>query len=133
MLSSPITLQFRKNQNPFTVRLTPITVDTAERMGLGLFINSSIITHYSRAITGKIYTSQSIDKKLNIQTLMLRGRFRNCEGGLALCEAKCPPRGVRGHVCLENFGLYIQFPAIWCNLRAKIEICAVAWIVHAPA
>ena len=38
-LSSPITVQFRENQNPFTLTLTPVTVDTAETMGLGLFIN----------------------------------------------------------------------------------------------
>ena len=38
-LSSPITLQFGETQNPFDLTLTPVTVDTAETMGLGLFIS----------------------------------------------------------------------------------------------
>ena len=38
ILSYP-TLQLMENQNPFTLTLTPVTVDTAETMGLGLFIN----------------------------------------------------------------------------------------------
>ena len=37
--SNLITLQFRENQNPFTLTLTPVTLDTAETMGLRLFIN----------------------------------------------------------------------------------------------
>ena len=49
MLSSPIILQFRTNQNPFNLTLTPITVDTAEAMGLGFFINSGTIAQISRA------------------------------------------------------------------------------------
>ena len=40
--------------------------------------------------------------------------------GLGPCEATYPPRGVGGHAPPENFGLYIQFPAIWCNLVAKL-------------
>ena len=52
MLSSTITLQFRENQNPFTVKLSPVTVDTAESMGLGFFINSETITADSRATLG---------------------------------------------------------------------------------
>ena len=52
VLSSPITLQFRNNQNPFRVRLSPVTVFTAEGMGLGFFINSMTIDASSRAITG---------------------------------------------------------------------------------
>ena len=52
MLSYPITLQFRNNQNPFRVRLSPVTVFTAEEMGLGFFINSMTIDALSRAITG---------------------------------------------------------------------------------
>ena len=39
ILSYPITLQLMENQNPFTLTLTPVTVDTAETMGLGLFIS----------------------------------------------------------------------------------------------
>ena len=52
VLSSPITLQFRNNQNPFTVRLSSVTVATAEEMGRGFFINSITIDASSRAITG---------------------------------------------------------------------------------
>ena len=52
MLSSPITLQFKTNQNPFTVRLSPVIVDTAEGMDLGFFINSRTITQASRATAG---------------------------------------------------------------------------------
>ena len=52
MLSSSITLQFRETQNPFTVRLNTVTVDTVESMGLGEFINSDTITADSRAIKG---------------------------------------------------------------------------------
>ena len=52
-LSSIITLQFRETQNPFTVRLSPVAIDTAERLGLGYaFINSETITADSRAIKG---------------------------------------------------------------------------------
>ena len=52
-LSSPITLQFRGNQNPFNLTLTAVTVDTAEAMGLGLFINSYYIDRPSfRATAG---------------------------------------------------------------------------------
>ena len=51
-LTCPITLQFRNNQNPFTVMLSPVTVATAEGMGLGFFINSMTITASSRATAG---------------------------------------------------------------------------------
>ena len=36
----PIRLQFRENQNPFNITLTPVTIATAEANGLGVFINS---------------------------------------------------------------------------------------------
>ena len=52
MLSSPITLQFRINQNPFTVMLSPVTVATAKEMGLGNFINSYRIESSFRATAG---------------------------------------------------------------------------------
>ena len=52
MLSSPITLQFRYNQNPFTVRMSSVTIDTVESMNLGFFINSDTITNDSRAKLG---------------------------------------------------------------------------------
>ena len=52
-LNVPISLSFRLNQSPFTVILTPVTVDRAESMGLGHFINSESISCGSRAIAGK--------------------------------------------------------------------------------
>ena len=52
MLSSTIMLQFRNNQNPFTVRLSPVTVESAESINCGLFINSDTITADSRATLG---------------------------------------------------------------------------------
>ena len=51
-LTIPISLAFRLNQNPFTIILTPVTVDSAESMGLGPFINSQTIAQDSRAIAG---------------------------------------------------------------------------------
>ena len=51
-MSSPITLQFRENQNPFNLTLTTVTVDTAEAMGLGFFINAGTIVLGSRATAG---------------------------------------------------------------------------------
>ena len=48
-----ITLRFRENQNPFTVRLSPVTIDTAESMNLGFFINSNIIRDDHRATAGQ--------------------------------------------------------------------------------
>ena len=54
MLISPITLQFRNNQSPFTVRLSAVTIEAAETQGLGDFIRSSesfLETH--RATEGK--------------------------------------------------------------------------------
>ena len=52
VLSSQITLQFRTNQNRFKIRLSPVTVDAAESMGLGFFINSATIAQGSRATAG---------------------------------------------------------------------------------
>ena len=52
MPSSPIYLQFKTNQNPFTVTLHSVTVDTAEGMDLGFFINSGTIAQASRATAG---------------------------------------------------------------------------------
>ena len=54
MLSSQISLFFRANQNPFTVMLSPVTLATAEEMGLGDFVNSYIDSSF-RATAG-IYT-----------------------------------------------------------------------------
>ena len=48
----PITLQLRQNQNPFNLKLTVVTVDTAEAMDVGQFINSETITQSFRATAG---------------------------------------------------------------------------------
>ena len=52
MLSSPIMLQFRMNQNPFTITLSPVTVNTTEDNDLGFFINSVTIQDSFRAEAG---------------------------------------------------------------------------------
>ena len=52
MLSSPITVTTTLTQNPFTVKLSSVTVDTAEGNGLGFFIDSSNIPPESRAAAG---------------------------------------------------------------------------------
>ena len=61
-LSCPITLQFRQNQNPFNLTLTPVTVDTAEAMGLGFFINAENIVLGSRATAGS-HQYQSVGRR----------------------------------------------------------------------
>ena len=53
-LGYPITLHFRENQNPFNLTLTAVTVDTAEAMGLRLFINSYYIDRPSLRATAGI-------------------------------------------------------------------------------
>ena len=52
-LSTDIRLQFRNNQSPFTIRLCPIDINTAEDMGLGFFVDSGDIDNISRATSGK--------------------------------------------------------------------------------
>ena len=65
-LSSPITLQFRENQNPFNLTLTTVTVDTAEAMGLGFFINAETIALGSRATAGSHqYKNNALPKLLS--------------------------------------------------------------------
>ena len=59
-LNYPIILQFRENQNPFNITLTPVTVNTAEAMGLGFFINSGTIVQGSRTTAGS-YGYYNID------------------------------------------------------------------------
>ena len=55
-LSTPIRLQFRNNQNPFTITFTPVTIDDVEDMGLGAnFINSDTIEEEYRAEPGKVF------------------------------------------------------------------------------
>ena len=53
-LSTFIRLQFRQNQNPFTVCLCPVSIDTAEDMNLGSFIDSDTIYEISRATAGEL-------------------------------------------------------------------------------
>ena len=52
-LSTDIRLSFRNNQNPFSVRLCPVDIDTVEAHGLGYFINSGDIDNISRATAGE--------------------------------------------------------------------------------
>ena len=42
-LCSLIVLEFQNNQNPFTVKLSPVSVATAEVKGVGFFIKSDTI------------------------------------------------------------------------------------------
>ena len=51
-LGTPLRLQYRRNQNPFTVTLTPTTIDGVESFGLGSFINSLTIGLTFRASAG---------------------------------------------------------------------------------
>ena len=51
-LCSLITLQFRQNQSPFTIMLSPVNISTAKAAGVGDYINADTITPGSRATTG---------------------------------------------------------------------------------
>ena len=53
----PIILQFRKNQNPFTVRISSVTIDTAASLDLGFFIN---LTSDSNATAGLLNAGVAI-------------------------------------------------------------------------
>ena len=50
--SSPIFLQFRRNQNPFTVILSTVSIKVIENEGLGDFVNLENIGNLSRATPG---------------------------------------------------------------------------------
>ena len=52
LLSSPIMIQLRQNQHPFTLMLSPVTIDAAESKNLSFFINSQTILPGSRATAG---------------------------------------------------------------------------------
>ena len=54
-LRTDIRLQHGNNQNPFTVTLSPLSLNTTETLGLGFFINSDDIDIIYRATAG-IYT-----------------------------------------------------------------------------
>ena len=56
-LSSPIMIQLRQNQNPFTLMLSPVTIDAAESKGLDNFIDSQTILPGSRATAGTTFLS----------------------------------------------------------------------------
>ena len=64
ILNYPITLQLMANQNPVTLTLTPVTVDTAETMGLGLFIDPYSFPGF-RAAAG-ISANALLDLALNV-------------------------------------------------------------------
>lgn len=49
-----ITLQFRNNQNAFTITLTPVEIDAPETVGLEMFLNSDDITSETRATAGNL-------------------------------------------------------------------------------
>ena len=53
-LSTIIRFQFRQNQNSFTVRLCPLSIEDAEDMNLGFFIDSETIDEISRATPGRL-------------------------------------------------------------------------------
>ena len=53
ILITPIPLQFRENQNPFTVILTPVEVGDIDSLGLQSFINPDNIGDTSRATAGE--------------------------------------------------------------------------------
>ena len=53
-LSTDIRFQFINNQNPFTIRLCPVDIDTAEALGLSFFIDSDYIDIISRATAGEL-------------------------------------------------------------------------------
>ena len=56
-LSSKMSLTFRANQNPFSVTLTPVTIDIAENMSLGDFISSNTIEPTFRATEGVCFST----------------------------------------------------------------------------
>ena len=52
-LNLPISFMFADSQNPFTITISTVTVETAESRGLGALINAQAIFQDSRA-TSKI-------------------------------------------------------------------------------
>ena len=49
-----VTLQFNKNQSPFNITLSAVTINQIESMGLDVFIDSSSIVQSQRATAGKV-------------------------------------------------------------------------------
>ena len=58
-LSSTIMIQLRQNQNPFTLILSPVTIDASESKGLDYFINLGTILYGSRATAGQLCASHN--------------------------------------------------------------------------
>ena len=52
-LSTDIRFQFRNNQNPFSVRLCPVDIDTVEARGLGRFIDPGDNYNIFKATAGE--------------------------------------------------------------------------------
>ena len=50
-----ITLSFRNNQNPFMIMLTPVTIERAENLSLGSFINFNSISPTFQATAGSCF------------------------------------------------------------------------------
>ena len=58
-LRTPITVQFRNNQNSFNITFSAVTIAAVEGMGLGRnFINSAAIEEESRATAGKLFGNE---------------------------------------------------------------------------
>ena len=51
-LNTDLQLKFINNQNPFTITLTAVSINTTEELDLGFFINSDDISFISRATSG---------------------------------------------------------------------------------
>ena len=60
----PIVLQFIKNQEPFTVRISPVTIDRALSLDLDNYLDAVTSQVSSRATTGQLH-------KLTIDTFAL--------------------------------------------------------------
>jgi hypothetical protein len=56
-LDSPIKLQFRSNQNPFTVSFRSVSITNTEEEGVGHFISSAMISPFSRATAGADFST----------------------------------------------------------------------------
>lgn len=57
-LMRPIRIRFYgPTQNSFTLSLSAMSIDTADGLGLGIFIDSTTHKHSSRATAGKIILS----------------------------------------------------------------------------
>ena len=77
-LNVPIHLQFRINQNPFTITFTPVTIDAVEDMGLGRnFIYSDTIEEEFRAEPGKVLVKRRACSQLSCKMCMITSIIYN--------------------------------------------------------